>query len=316
MRINDARREYIRWLLTTRDLSDHTIRAYRGDVSALEAHVGQEFKVQEIDQEQLISFLEGQRLSGLSAASIRRRAAGLRGFSRWLTSRGFIETDPWIGAAIASDRSRRLPRTLQSRQLNQLFESMNKAADKEGSTALAKSERNLHHTTTFLAVSLMVTTGTRAHETVKVRCEDIDLAQRSIRILGKGRRERQVFLVNDWITSFVARFLDLRSRLNVDHSCLLFNRHLAPLSTAALRARLRNAARAAGLRTRITPHMLRHTAATQLIEAGVDIRYIQRLLGHASLSTTEIYTHVSDPSLKQAVTNANVLEKVLSKSDN
>jgi integrase/recombinase XerD len=78
-----------------------------------------------------------------------------------------------------------------------------------------------------------------------------------------------------------------------------------------MRSRLVKAARAAGLSARVTPHMLRHTAATQLIEAGVDIRYIQRLLGHASLSTTEIYTHVSDRALSRVVSKADVLGKVL-----
>ena len=84
-----------------------------------------------------------------------------------------------------------------------------------------------------------------------------------------------------------------------------------PLTAPAMRLRLRKAGRDAGLRTKVTPHMLRHTAATQLIEAGVDIRYIQRLLGHASLSTTEIYTHVSDRTLKRVVSDADVLGGLL-----
>ena len=125
--------------------------------------------------------------------------------------------------------------------------------------------------------------------------------------MGKGRRERQVFLTNDWITGLTAAYLQTRSALDIPHSKLLFNLHHEPLTTAAMRSRLSKAATAAGLPQHVTPHMLRHTAATQLIEAGVDIRYIQRLLGHASLSTTEIYTHVSDQSLKRVVSDANVL---------
>ena len=86
---------------------------------------------------------------------------------------------------------------------------------------------------------------------------------------------------------------------------------LTPDQAAAMRARLAKAAADAGLGARVTPHMLRHTAATQLIEAGVDIRYIQRLLGHASLSTTEIYTHVTNPALQRIVSDADVLGRVL-----
>jgi integrase/recombinase XerD len=88
---------------------------------------------------------------------------------------------------------------------------------------------------------------------------------------------------------------------------LLFNRRYGPLTASAMRTRLRKVADEAGVRTRVTPHMLRHTAATQLIEAGVDIRFIQRLLGHASLTTTEIYTHVSDRALMRVVSDADVL---------
>jgi integrase/recombinase XerD len=157
----------------------------------------------------------------------------------------------------------------------------------------------------------MVATGVRVNEVVSIRCPDIDLPSRSVRIVGKGRRERHVFLTNDWIKALTRAYLKTRASLGVAHAQLLFNGQRGPLTAAAMRARLASAARAAGLRVRVTPHMLRHTAATQLIEAGVDIRYIQRLLGHASLSTTEIYTHVSDGALRRVVSDADVLGRLV-----
>ena len=108
-------------------------------------------------------------------------------------------------------------------------------------------------------------------------------------------------------------YLETRAGLPVAHSNLLFNRHYGPLTAPAMRSRLAKAAGHAGLSARVTPHMLRHSAATQLIEAGVDIRYIQRLLGHASLSTTEIYTHVSDQALRRVVSDADVLGRLSSR---
>ncbi len=153
----------------------------------------------------------------------------------------------------------------------------------------------------------MVATGVRVNESVSIRCQDINLPDRTLRLLGKGRRERQVFLPNDWIAGLTSAYIEARSALGVEHSRLLFNLRYEPLTPPAMRSRLAKAAQAAGLRTHVTPHMLRHTAATQLIEAGVDIRYIQRLLGHASLSTTEIYTHVSDRALHRVVSDADVL---------
>ena len=165
--------------------------------------------------------------------------------------------------------------------------------------------------TTLLAVALMVATGVRVNEVVGIKCPDIDLPGRSLRVLGKGRRERQVFLTNDWITGLTRAYLKTRVALGLEHPHLLFNSRHDPLTAPAMRLRLVKAAGDAGLGARVTPHMLRHTAATQLIEKGVDIRYIQRLLGHASLSTTEIYTHVSDRALKRVVSDADVLGGLL-----
>jgi integrase/recombinase XerD len=156
----------------------------------------------------------------------------------------------------------------------------------------------------------MVATGVRVSEAVSIRYQDVDVRGRSIRVVGKGRRERQVFLTNDWINGLTRTYLKTRVEIGVEHSQLLFNWNRDPLTASAMRSRLAKAARDAGLSTRVTPHMLRHTAATQLIEAGVDIRYIQRLLGHASLSTTEIYTHVSDRALKRVVSDADVLGRL------
>lgn len=309
LQISEAREQYIRWLLATRDLSPHTIRAYGGDLISLERHLDPNLEVDELDRERLVSFIEAQRAGGLSPASLRRRAAALRGFCRWLHSRDLLESDPWIGTSLPLGRSRRLPRTLPAHELDRLIAFLKLAArvDADGTPDPRRVCERPHESTTLLAVVLMVATGVRVHEVVGIRCQDIDLPGRTIRLVGKGRRERQVFLTNGWITSLTGAYIKARTDLGLQHPRLLFNLHYDPLAPPAMRSRLAKAATAAGLDSHVTPHMLRHTAATQLIEAGVDIRYIQRLLGHASLSTTEIYTHVSDRALKRVVSDADVL---------
>jgi site-specific recombinase XerD len=307
MHIRKARARYVRWLLT-RDLSPHTIRAYEGDLASFERHLGGHAGVDAIDRESLVSFLETQREAGLSSASLRRRASALRGFSRWLLSEGVVESDPWSSTSIAFGQSRRLPRFLAAHELDCLLGFL-RATAAWGAGAGGRSSvwERPHETTTLLAVALMVATGVRVHEAVGIECQDVDLSSRAIRLLGKGRRERRVYLTNDWITDLTGTYLEARSTLAPSHPYLLFNLHYQPLTPSAMRSRLSKAAAAAGLSGHVTPHMLRHTAATQLIEAGVDIRYIQRLLGHASLNTTEIYTHVSDSALKRVVSDADVL---------
>jgi site-specific recombinase XerD len=309
MQIDRAHTQYIRWLLATRDLSPHTIRAYDGDLASFKRYMGADFAVREIDQDSVISFIEQQKAAALSPASLRRRAAALRGFCRWLLSQDLLAADPWNGASLALGRSRRLPRILAAEELDRLIEFLSRAAHVDtGRPPNSRSvERRPHESTTLLAVALMIATGVRVNESVNIRFQDINLPGRTLRLVGKGRRERQVFLPNDWIAGLTGAYIEARSSLGVEHSRLLFNLHLEPLTPPAMRSRLAKAARAAGLETHVTPHMLRHTAATQLIEAGVDIRYIQRLLGHASLSTTEIYTHVSDRALKRVVSDADVL---------
>jgi site-specific recombinase XerD len=310
LEISHARELYVRWLRVGRDLSPHTVRAYESDIAAFEKHLGLSALVAAIDSDRLIGFIEEQRAAGLAPASIRRRAAGVRGFCRWLLSCRLLDDDPWAGASIPRGRSRRLPRLLTAHELERLLRSLRDAAGLDGAIDANKAVDRPHAATMLLAVALMVATGVRVHETVSIRVGDVDLTSGSVRITGKGRRERQVFLPNDWIRDLTRAYMTTRVALGVAHGQLLFNLHRDPLTAAALRSRLAKAAADAGLPARVTPHMLRHTAATQLIEAGVDIRYIQRLLGHASLSTTEIYTHVSDGALKRVVSDADVLGRV------
>ncbi|HMJ74071.1 MAG TPA: tyrosine-type recombinase/integrase [Solirubrobacterales bacterium] len=313
MQISKARTRYVRWLLVTRDLSPHTIRAYDGDLSSFERYLGPRIDVGGIDRDDLVSFLERQKDAGLSPASLRRRASALRGFCRWMLSQDLVEADPWSGTSVALGRSRKLPRVLPAHELNRLigFLKITAGVDVENAGDPDLVRERPHESTTLLAVALMVATGVRVNEVVSIRCQDIDLPGRTMRLVGKGRRERQVFLTNDWITGFTGAYIDARSTIDPTHTRLLFNLHYDPLTPPAMRSRLAKAASAAGLDRRVTPHMLRHTAATQLIEAGVDIRYIQRLLGHASLSTTEIYTHVSDRALRRVVSDADVLGRFM-----
>jgi integrase/recombinase XerC len=311
MQVCQAREQYVRWLLVTRDLSPHTIRAYDSDIATFERHLGARANVVQIDQDRLVAFMEEQRAAGLSSTSIRRRASGLRGFCKWLLSGRLLASDPWVGTTVAVGRSRKLPRILPAHELDRLFLSLRKTAGVDNAGDSDGVLHRPHESTTLLAVALMVATGVRVHEVVGIKCQDIDLPGRSLRLVGKGRRERQVFLTNDWITGLTRAYLKTRAALGLEHPRLLFNCHHDPLTAPAMRSRLLKAARDAGLHVRVTPHMLRHTAATQLIEAGVDIRYIQRLLGHASLSTTEIYTHVSDRALRRVVSDADVLGGML-----
>jgi integrase/recombinase XerD len=163
--------------------------------------------------------------------------------------------------------------------------------------------------TTLLAAAIMLTTGVRVSEMTACTLGDIDLDRQAIHILGKGQRERVVYFPDQWLASLLSAYLATREALDIEHDHLLFSASLQPLTARAVRLRIAQAGKSAGLRQHLTPHMLRHSAATQLIESGVNIRFVQRLLGHASLATTEIYTHVTDDALQQALRSAKVLSR-------
>jgi site-specific recombinase XerD len=311
MKIQQARERYLRWLRRARDLSPHTVRAYAGDVIAFEQHLGSANPIESIDQNSVLHFIDAQRSAGLMPASVRRRASGIRGFCRWMASTALLPADPWPTTNIRIRRPKRLPRIVPTHELDALLNFLSRSAHMGDPDIPLATLRRPHESTTLLAVSLMVASGMRVNEVVGIKCRDIDLPGRRVRLVGKGNRERQVYLTNDWIATLTDAYLQTRVAKEVTHEQLFFNVRWEPLTAPAMRDRLVKAAADAGLRTRVTPHMLRHTAATQLIEAGVDIRYIQRLLGHASLTTTEIYTHVSDRSLMQVLSGADVLGRSL-----
>lgn len=156
----------------------------------------------------------------------------------------------------------------------------------------------------------MLATGARVSELAAVQIRDVDLASGIVRIVEKGNRERQVFLANDGLADAVRGHV-LRDRSPAcRESRLLVDAAGHALSPASIRARLKSLASAAGLSRGVTPHMLRHTAATTLIESGVDIRFVQKLLGHRSISTTQIYTHVSDAALRDAIFTADICSRI------
>ena len=262
MQVCHARERYVRWLLVTRDLSPHTVRAYDSDIAAFERHLGAQAPVDEITQDHLMAFMEAQRAAGLSSTSIRRRASGLRGFCNWLLQSRLLDSDPWVGATVAVGRPRRLPRLVPAHELDRLLVALQATAGIDDASCPDRVLDRPHEATTLLAVALMVATGLRVSEVASIRCPDIDLASRSLRILGKGRRERQVFLTNDWINALTTAYLRTRATLGVDHPHLLFNRLQAPLTAPAMRARLLRAARDAGLDARVTPHMTHRRHAT------------------------------------------------------
>jgi integrase/recombinase XerD len=157
----------------------------------------------------------------------------------------------------------------------------------------------------------MISTGIRVGELCTIRVGDVSHDGSTLRIHGKGSRDRIVYITNANLRRDLRQLASFRQKSFGNVAPLFVNRHGERMRPHSFRSQLRSFAGDAGLQRRVTPHMLRHTAATLLIENGVDIRIVQRLLGHSSIATTEIYTHVSDETLRSTLERANVLGRLV-----
>jgi site-specific recombinase XerD len=288
--------EFIRHCRVERQLSEHTIQAYGCDLADLGKRLPREALVEDVTIETLKSYLEGLVSHRRRApATVRRRLACFRGFFRHFC-RG-VAGDPFAGWAVKLPRHKRLPRALSRAEMSTLLSALG-GRQVAGQTDGAELR---------LAVRLMISTGLRVGELCKLRAKDVSPDGRSVRINGKGSRDRIAYITEMSLQRELSDLVSKRQKQTGETGHLFLNRHGLKMKPQSIRAKLHKTAQLAGLGRRITPHMLRHTAATLLIETGVDIRIVQRLLGHSSIATTEIYTHVSDEALRVSLERANVL---------
>jgi integrase/recombinase XerC len=223
---------------------------------------------------------------------VKRRLACLRALFAWLVRRDVLEGSPFAKTELRIRLPARLPRCLDMRDVRRLMR-----------------HRAAQGPDCALAIALLLATGIRVGELSALRLEDVDTGTGRLTIFGKGSRERTVFVTDSRLREelrvyVVARHVDAR---HFAQSRLLTDDRARPLSAARIRAAIARLGRSAAVTRHLTPHMLRHTAATMLLESGTDIRFVQRLLGHRSIVTTQIYTHVSDRALRTALARANVL---------
>ena len=306
MQLHDVIPRFAEALAGDDDLSPNTIRAYVADAMALAHFAGPDASITEFCPAVLESFTEHLLATGLKRSSALRRIAGVRKLCAWLTAKGWLDLDPSVGCRIKPGRERTLPKALSPHDTAQLLTHLRARCEASRGGASTWCDPA---TTTYLVTALMIATGLRGGELVDLRVGSVELNDGSIRVLGKGRRERVAYLPSGQLLSCLGRCLCER-RPELDDP-LLTNRLGQPLTTAVLRDRIGRAAQQAGIPRHVTPHMLRHTCATHLLDAGVDIRVVQRLLGHASIATTEIYPHVSDTSLRRSICRADVLGAIL-----
>jgi integrase/recombinase XerC len=290
----DAGSRYLTHLEFERGLSAHTVRAYASDLASLLKHAAalQRDRVDGIDLTVLRSWLAKQRSMGASRATLARRASAARMFTAWAVRDGLVEED--AGARLASPNSeRRLPAVLRQDQ----------AAAVMTEAALDRSAIGLRDAA---IVELLYATGARVSELCGLDVDDLDGERQTVRLFGKGAKERVVPLGVPAAKSTAAWLASGRPALVAPDSppALLLGARGGRLDQRAARRVVHERIAAVPGAGDLGPHGLRHTAATHLLEGGADLRSVQELLGHATLATTQIYTHVSIDRLRRTYESA------------
>ena len=274
------------WLAGLREgagASPHTLRAYRGDVAALLAFAA----TQGVDDPRRIdTLLVREHLVELgepTRSTLARRQAAMRGFFDWLVRTGRMDSSPAAGLRTPR-RGRRLPRALDESAITRLLA----APDPNGMPGVRDRA----------VLEVLYSAGLRVEECAGITLDDLDLDGGSVRVTGKGRKQRLGLLgrpareaLAAWLPERARRLLSFRK---AGGRALFINaRDGGPLTTRSIARLVKHYALAAGLPGDTSPHTLRHSFATHLLDRGADLRVVQELLGHESLSTTQVYTHVS-----------------------
>lgn len=292
-------------------LSKHSLRAYQQDLSAFAKFKTKiSLAVQPTGQD-VIAFQKYLREEqGASPSTIRRRLVTLRSYYKWREEAFPEERSPFDGLRLDLKIPKRLPRPVDRPTLSALFQSAEHIIDIDP-VAGPQSLNEISATkVTGLIARLLVVTGLRISELTELRIQDVTGAATRVRVRGKGDRERTVYVANDRLQKDFRHYWQWRFDTQGSQAWLFTNNNGDRLTSQAYRKRLRTLSRSLRIEPHLTPHRFRHSAATLLIEEGVDIRLVQRLLGHASIATTEIYTKVSDNSLSTAVAAADTLATV------
>ena len=289
MLFRDAASAFIRHCRSIRKLSPHTIRAYELDLARFSQFLGRRASASACDKTTIHDYVRHLfDVRSLKEASVKRHLATLRSFFRWLEEEEGKEIeDPFRGARIRIRTPKRLPRVIARADLRRLL--------------VHERPHAFTDLTAYVATELLFATGMRVSELAGLLDTAVDVEDGTITIIGKGNRQRRVFVPEE-LKSLLRDYRAARDRCDSAAETFLVNSRGAAASPQLIRRLVREHGERSAVRDRVTPHMFRHSVATYLLEEGVDIRYVQRLLGHRSISTTEIYTHVADAALKVRIT--------------
>lgn len=276
-------------------LNEKTIKAYTIDLNQYLEFI----TTTEINQKIINEYIHYLNKKYLKYKTIKRKIASVKAFYSYLEYEEIIDYSPFNKIKTKIKEPKLLPKTIQKDYIDKIIHLLLK--DLKNSKTEFQKKISLRNIT---LISVMFSTGIRVSELCNIKLKDIDLLEKKLKIFGKGSKERILYLGNSNVVQLCQMYLTYNNTCKKNEYFFL-NKFNKKLSEQTVRILLKKIESELELSTHITPHMFRHTFATTLLEKGVDIRYIQNILGHSSISTTQIYTYVTYSKQKEILTNKN-----------
>ena len=280
--------DFINYLLNVRNYSENTIINYKIDLDEYYKYIKfNNIEILEIKYENINPFLATlYNIKHYSKSSVSRKISTLRSFYKYLYDNELIDKNPFLFISLPK-KEKKLPRFVNYEDLDLILNSPDLNTD------IGVRDR--------LILELLYGTGIRVSELCNIKIDDIDLKNKTIRIIGKGNKER-IVLYGEYCENILEKYINI-NRKNLlkdkDHSILIVSNNGSNISVSTVQKILSNILKKVSIKKNITPHVFRHTFATHLLNEGCDILTVKELLGHSSLDTTQIYTHVSNEKLRQ-----------------
>ena len=296
--LDEVRSAFERYLEAERNLSAHTIRAYLGDLDSFFDHLERLdlIDLSALELSHIRSWLANQQVKGGARTTLSRRATSIRLFTKWATKKGYLIKD--VGATLATPKgARTLPDVLTVADASLAMDAMAARVGEEDGPISKRDAAMLE---------ILYASGARVSELCGLDLEDIDYARQTIRVLGKGNKERTIPIGNPAMRALELWLKNGRDSIAGTKSerAVFLGARGKRIDQRTVRTMVYHALAALEGVEKMGPHALRHSAATHLLEGGADLRTVQEILGHASLATTQIYTHVSTERLQKAFKQA------------
>lgn len=279
--------KFIRYLEIEKNYSQHTIINYHLDLEGLKTFLAG-IEIEKVDYLVLRKYLAALKEKNLGTRTVNRRLSALRSFFKFLTREGFLKTNPILSIS-SPKQDKHLPSFLTEEQVSKLIES-----------AFSKDEKDERGLRDRAILETFYSTGIRISELCSLRMEDVDFISGVIKVFGKGKKERLV-PIGDRAVMAIRLYIEKRK---VQSQAVFLNKSGKRISTRGARNIVDKYLRLVGLKSGVSAHTLRHSFATHLLNRGADLRSVQELLGHANLSTTQIYTHLTTDKLKSVYDKA------------